>query len=252
MKQLFQRNSIFIGLSLILLGVLGLALLYIPQGELHLLLCDRHTPARDIFYRYYTQVAEWFPYIVCVALLLFSRIGDGAFASAAMILSALTTQLFKNIINAPRPIKWFDLNMPDVQLPLTPGVEVHSWFSFPSGHTTSFFALAFVLCVIFTKSPRSDRSPRNPRNPRSLKSPMSPRTYKAFSYLMQVGLFFLAALGGYSRIYLSQHFARDVFAGILVGTLITALCYAIFSRYEDKKWYNYRIFCHRKQENAKK
>ena len=149
-----------------LLGVLGLALLYIPQGELHLLLCDRHTPARDIFYRYYTQVAEWFPYIVCVALLLFSRIGDGAFASAAMILSALTTQLFKNIINAPRPIKWFELNMPDVQLPLTPGVEVHSWFSFPSGHTTSFFALAFVLCVIYTRSPRNPRNPRNPRKSR--------------------------------------------------------------------------------------
>ena len=240
MKQLFQRNSIFIGLSLILLGVLGLALLYIPQGELHLLLCDRHTPARDIFYRYYTQVAEWFPYIVCVALLLFSRIGDGVFASAAMILSALTTQLFKNIINAPRPIKWFELNMPDVQLPLTPGVEVHSWFSFPSGHTTSFFALAFVLCVIFTRSPRSHRSLR------------SPRTYKAFSCLMQVGLFFLAALGGYSRIYLSQHFARDVFAGILVGVIVTAVCYAVFSRYEDKKWYNYRLLSLKNEKNAKK
>jgi len=239
-KQLFQRNSIFIGLSLILLGVLGLALLYIPQGELHLLLCDRHTPARDIFYRYYTQVAEWFPYIVCVALLLFSRIGDGAFASAAMILSALTTQLFKNIINAPRPIKWFELNMPDVQLPLTPGVEVHSWFSFPSGHTTSFFALAFVLCVIFTRSPRSPRSLR------------SPKTYKAFSCLMQVGLFFLAALGGYSRIYLSQHFARDVFAGILVGVIVTAVCYAVFSRYEDKKWYNYRLLSLKNEKNAKK
>ena len=237
MKQLFQRNSIFIGLSLILLGVLGLALLYIPQGELHLLLCDRHTPARDIFYRYYTQVAEWFPYVVCVALLLFSRIGDGVFASAAMILSALTTQLFKNIINAPRPIKWFELNMPDVQLPLTPGVEVHSWFSFPSGHTTSFFALAFVLCVIFTGSPRS---------------PRSPRTYKAFSCLMQVGLFSLAALGGYSRIYLSQHFARDVFAGILVGVIVTAVCYAVFSRYEDKKWYNYRLLSLKNQKNAKK
>lgn len=229
-----------------LLGVLGLALLYIPQGELHLLLCDRHTPAREIFYRYYTQVAEWFPYIVCVALLLFSRIGDGAFASAAMILSALTTQLFKNIINAPRPIKWFELNMPDIQLPLTPGVEVHSWFSFPSGHTTSFFALAFVLCVIYTRNPRN---PRNPRNHRSLRSH---RTYRACSYLMQVGLFFLAALGGYSRIYLSQHFARDVFAGILVGVIVTAVCYAVFSRYEDKKWYNYRLLSLKNQKNAKK
>jgi membrane-associated phospholipid phosphatase len=205
------------------------------------MLCDRHTPARDIFYRYYTQVAEWFPYVVCVALLLFSRIGDGAFASAAMILLALTTQLFKNIINAPRPIKWFELNMPDVQLPLTPGVEVHSWFSFPSGHTTSFFALAFVLCVIFT---RSHRSPRNHKNHRSLRSP---GTYKAFSCLMQVGLFFLAALGGYSRIYLSQHFAADVFAGMIIGIGITLVCYAVLRRYEDQKWYNYRVFAPKKQ-----
>lgn len=237
MKKLFQRNIVFIVLSLILLGVLGLALLYIPQGELHLLLCDRHTPARDIFYRYYTQVAEWFPYIVCVILLLFSRIGDGVFASAAMILSALTTQLFKNIINAPRPIKWFELNMPDVQLPLTPGVEVHSWFSFPSGHTTSFFALAFVVSILFSRETSTS----------SLSS-----TNRSYNYLFQTALFFLAALGGYSRIYLSQHFARDVFAGILVGVMVTAVCYAVFSRYEDKKWYNYRLLSLKNQKNAKK
>ena len=220
-----------------LLGVLGLALLYIPQGELHLLLCDRHTPARDIFYKYYTQVAEWFPYVVCVALLLFSRIGDGVFASAAMILSALTTQLFKNIINAPRPIKWFELNMPDVQLPLTPGVEVHSWFSFPSGHTTSFFALAFVVSILFSRETSTS----------SLSS-----TNRSYNYLFQTALFFLAALGCYSRIYFSQHFARDVFAGILVGVIVTAVCYAVFSRYEDKKWYNYRLLSLKNQKNAKK
>lgn len=221
---MLKRNSIFIGLSLILLVVLGLALIYIPQGELHLLLCDRHTPARDIFYRYYTHVAEWFPYVVCVALLLLSRIGDGVFASSAMIFSALTTQLFKHIFNAPRPLSWFALFMPDVQLPLVEGVKMNYWYSFPSGHTTSFFALAFVASIIVTN-----------------------RTGKEVwmngkSVIVQTVLFLMAALGGYSRIYLSQHFARDVFAGILVGTLITMVCYVIFSRYNDKKWYNYRLF----------
>ena len=204
-----------------LLVALGLALLLITKGELHLLLCDRHTPARDIFYRYYTQVAEWFPYVVCVALLLFSRIGNGVFASSAMILSALSTQLLKHIVNAPRPVTWFTLVMPDTQLPLVDGVRMNHWFSFPSGHTTSFFALAFVVCILLTSHPRITRLPR---------------------ILVQLLLFMAAALGGYSRIYLSQHFALDVFAGILVGTLITVLCYAIFIRYEDKKWYNYRLF----------
>ena len=221
MKRFFKENAIFIGLSLILVAVLGLALLYIPQGELHLLLCDRHTPARDIFYRYYTHVAEWFPYVVCVGLLLFSSIGNGVFASSAMILSALSTQILKHIINAPRPVTWFEMFMPETQLPLVEGVKMNHWFSFPSGHTTSFFALAFVVCILFTSSPRIPRLAR---------------------YLVQIVLFALATLGGYSRIYLSQHFAKDVFAGILVGTLITIVCYAIFNRFEDKKWYNYRVF----------
>ena len=218
MKAFFKQNCIFLSLSLILVVVLGLALLYIPQGELHLLLCDRHTPARDIFYRYYTHVAEWFPYVLCVALLLFSSIGNGVFASSAMILSALSTQILKHIINAPRPVTWFDLFMPETQLPLVEGVKMNYWFSFPSGHTTSFFALAFVAGILLTEK------------------------WPKHGAWIQIVLFSLAALGGYSRIYLSQHFAKDVFAGILVGTLITIVCYAIFSRYEDKKWYNYRVF----------
>jgi len=224
MRTFFRQNAIFLALSLILLVVLGLALVYIPKGDLHMLLCDRHTPARDIFYRYYTQVAEWFPYVLCVALLLFGRIGDGVLASSAMILSALTTQLFKHIINAPRPITWFAQQFPDLQLPLTEGVRMNHWYSFPSGHTTSFFALAFVLCILLT------RKPRNPRCPRTT------------SAIIQILLFALAALGAYSRIYLSQHFAADVFAGVLVGTLITILCYAVFYRFEDQNWYNYRVF----------
>lgn len=221
-KSLLSNNSVFMALCLILLVALGLALAYIPKGDLHLLLCERHTPARDIFYRYYTHVGEWFPYVLCVALLLFGRIGDGVFASAAMILSALSTQLFKHIINAPRPVIWFSQNYPDIQLPLVEGVKMNHWYSFPSGHTTSFFALAFVASIIATKKLSNINYP--------------------LSFLLQILLFLFAALGAYSRIYLSQHFAMDVLGGIVVGTLITILCYAVLYRYEDKKWFNYRVF----------
>ena len=203
MKELLRKNVVFIALSLILIAVLGLALLYIPKDQLHLLLCDRHTPARDIFYRYYTHVAEWFPYVVCIAVLLFGRIGDGVFASAAMLLSALFTQIVKRIVVAPRPLTWFGEHFPSIQLPLVDGVQMNLWYSFPSGHTTSFFALAFVLCILLTRTPKTTRIPRTT------------------SILVQLVLVLLAALGGYSRIYLSQHFALDVFAGALVGTLIT-------------------------------
>ena len=221
MKRLWQQNAVFISLSLALIVALGLALLLMPKADLHLLLCDHHTPARDMFYRFYTQVAEWFPYVLCVALLLFSRIGNGVFASSAMILSALTTQLFKHIVNAPRPLTWFGAHYPDIELPIAEGVRMNYWLSFPSGHTTSFFALAFVASILLTRNPRCHRTT---------------------SYILQILLFVAAALGGYSRIYLSQHFALDVFAGVVVGTLITLVCYVVFYRFKDQKWYNYRLF----------
>lgn len=199
---------------------LGLALLYIPKGELHLLLCDRHTPARDILYRYYTQVAEWFPYVVCFLLLLFSRIGDGVLATAALSISGLATQGLKYLVDTDRPYKWFADNMQDIALPLVEGVRMSKYYSFPSGHTTSFFALAFVLSIIATKSTRLTGYTGS---------------------LLQLLLFLLATLGAYSRIYLSQHFPEDIAGGIVVGIFITILCYAIFYRFEDKKWYNYRL-----------
>lgn len=224
MRNLFRQNAVFISLSLMLLIALGLALLCVEKGDLHLLLCDHHTPARDIFYRYYTQVAEWFPYVVCVAVLLFGRLGDGLFASACQAFAALTTQIIKHILVAPRPLTWFAEHMPDVQLPLAEGVRMNYWLSFPSGHTTSFFALAFAVCILLTKSDRLSKYP------------------KETSYVIQVLLFFAAALGGYSRIYLSQHFTADVFGGMIVGCLITIVCYVVFYRFEDRKWYNYRVF----------
>ena len=152
MKDFLKRNSIFIALSLILVGVLGFALVYFPKGELHLLLCDHHTPARDAFFTYYTRVAEYLPYIICVLVLLFGRLGNAAMASACIACSELTTQLLKHIINAPRPITWFAANLPDIQLPLVEGVHMNQWLSFPSGHTTSFFSLFFVLSILATKS----------------------------------------------------------------------------------------------------
>lgn len=226
MRQLLRNNSIFIALSLLFIIMLGAALICIPKGELHLLLCDRHSSFGDIFYRYYTHVAEWLPYALCVLILLVCRAGDAVFAASCQALSALTTQIIKHIVVAPRPLTWFETNWPDIQLPLVEGVEMNRWFSFPSGHTTSFFAIFFALSVILTGY-LTKQTPAQKNN--------------ILWGGVQILCFAAAAFGGYSRIYLSQHFALDVFGGTCVGVIITFVCYAIFSHYEDKKWYNYRV-----------
>ncbi len=248
MKSLFKQNAVFLTLSLLLALSLGLALIYIPKGELHLLLCDRHTHARDIFYRYYTTLAEWLPYVICVALLLFTKIGHGVFASTAMLLSTLLTQVCKHIVNAPRPVTWFTEHFQDIQLPLVDGVHMNLWYSFPSGHTTSFFAMTLAVCILITKSLSAKRSNSEAvyqHRGLSAKRSNSEAVYQhcgLTAIAVQLLLFIAATLGAYSRIYLSQHFAMDVFAGLLVGILSTLAAYAIFYRFQDKKWYNYRLF----------
>ena len=217
--QFLKQNRVFLVLSLGLMIGLSIALSVVPKGELHLLLCDRHTDARDIFYKYYTQVGEWVPYVVC-CLLLFYRLGWAIFTTSCVLLSGAVTQVLKRIVDAPRPLTWFATNYPDVQLPLVDSVEMSRYFSFPSGHTTTFFAFFFALSIIVSQS-----------NPRS-----------HWCSVTQIIFFSLAALGGYSRIYLSQHFAADILVGMDIGLLITGLLYLLFVHFENQKWWKMHFF----------
>lgn len=222
MKRLFKQNSIFLGLSLLLIAVLAAAVTIVPKGELHLLLCDRHSAGRDVFYRYYTQVGEWVPYAVCAGL-LFYRYGAAVFTTVCVLLSGAATQIIKRIVDAPRPLTWFAEHYPDVQLPLVDGVHMSRFFSFPSGHTTTFFAFFFALSIVVSHSSFASRKPMA-------------------AGVLQMAFFCCAALGGYSRIYLSQHFAADVLGGMCIGLVITGILYPLFLRFEQEKWGKMHFF----------
>ncbi|MGM9825493.1 MAG: phosphatase PAP2 family protein [Paludibacteraceae bacterium] len=221
MKKLLKQNSTFLGLCLLLIVVLSIAVGSVPKGELHLTLClfESHTPLLDAFFRCYTQVGEWVPYVVCF-LLLFYRLGWTAFTTSCVLLSGAVTQVLKRLVDAPRPLTWFAAHYPDVQLPLADGVEMSRYFSFPSGHTTTFFAFFFALSIIVSQC--DSRMPRRS--------------------VVQTLFFLFAALGGYSRLYLSQHFAADVLGGMVIGLLITGLLYLLFARWENKKWWKMHFF----------
>jgi len=94
-------------------------------------------------------------------------------------------QVLKHLFRAPRPKEIIDSKL---YTSFFDGIMGGGWDSFPSGHSTSVFALATILALHVNK--------------------------KGW------GLFFLmmAALVGYSRIYLGQHFLQDIVAGALLGT----------------------------------
>jgi undecaprenyl-diphosphatase len=77
---------------------------------------------------------------------------------------------------------------PTIVLDPEPLLEVPTTSSFPSGHTSSSFACAWVL------------------------SRLAPR--------LTVPLFALAALIGFSRIYVGVHYPLDVLAGAALGILV--------------------------------
>ena len=148
----------------------------------------------------FTNLVDWLPYL-SVLLLLFYRAGWATFLASNLLLTTLIVQPIKHIVNAPRPLTWFAEHMPDQTLPLVDGIRMNLWLSFPSGHTATFFAFFFSLSVICCAENIKGKN--------------------ILSFLC----FLCATFGAYTRIYLSQHFALDIFAGILIATLSTILLY---------------------------
>ena len=184
----------------ILALLIVLALLLIPKAQLHLQLCQPHTAFLDTIIPLVTNLVDWLPYVTIV-LLLFYRAGWATFLASNLLLSTLIVQPIKHIVHAPRPLTWYAENMPDISLPLVEGVKMNLWLSFPSGHTTTFFVLFFSLSIILCAENVKGKT--------------------ILSFLC----FLCASFGAYTRIYLSQHFALDIFAGILIAILSTLLLY---------------------------
>ncbi len=197
---------------------LTIAIGFIDKGSLHLLLCDHHSAWADRMMPVLSDTCNWLPYVTAVALLLW-RWQAGLLMSGSLILSTLIAQAIKHLVQAPRPLTWFAENMPHVTLPLTEGVRMNYYLSFPSGHTTTFFCLYFALCVIYTYY-------------------FAHISTRARNAIAQVVLFALAAVSSYSRLYLSQHFATDVLAGMVIGVVSVAIVAALFKVFTQKKQQN--------------
>ena len=203
--------------TLVLALVLGTTRLVVPKAELHLALCQPHTHFLDTIVPIFTDLVDWLPYL-CVVLLLFYRAGWATFLASNLLLSTLIVQPIKHILCAPRPLTWFAENMPDISLPLVEGVKMNLWFSFPSGHTTTFFVLFFSLSIILSAENIKGKS--------------------ILSFLC----FLCASFGAYTRIYLSQHFALDIFAGILIAVCSTLVLYFfLVKRTQNTSFWAWRV-----------
>ena len=202
MNQIFRDFSVYgITYFVLLVVVAGLLIVY-PKVELHLLLNSCHSDFQDVFFKYYSMLAEWPFYIIALLPLLWKKKEITLFYAICELSTGAVVQIVKHIFFAPRPISVFE-NYPDLVLPLVEGVRLHHSNSFPSGHTSTFFVF-FTCCALLM---------------------LAYKVKVRAKYLVLVLMVALAALGGYSRIYLSQHFTEDVFVGSIIGFVTPCLLF---------------------------
>lgn len=197
-KYVFERIKLYL-LLFSLLTLFSLLFLFVEgKRESFLLLNNFHAIGLDVFFKYYTNAGDGiFAIALCLILLCFKK---WRFESVVLLISyaasGLIAQLLKRLIESPRPKSYFNN---DGLLHLVDGITLMGSNSFPSGHTTTAFAVATVL-AIFTDN-----------------------------IFLQIVFLLLAILVGFSRIYLSQHFPEDVIAGAIIGVITSILCYKILA-----------------------
>lgn len=203
--ELFRKNRFFfLPYLLALLIVGGLQLLY-TQEQLMQWVNFRNGPLADALFPYITYMGDGaFYVVVCLILLIYNR-RISALAFASFALASLTSLFLKQVVfsDSPRPLKFFEHSTYEYHI--IKGLDIYSYNSFPSGHTTTAFAMFSLLALLDEKKER--------------------------------GWFFLllAVLTGYSRVYLFQHFVEDAYAGSLVGTIASLIVYLLLHRWVIKK-----------------
>lgn len=216
MKKSF--SPYLIGYAVILVAMVSLLINY-PKRELHIMLNSCHTALGDTFFYYYSKLAEWPIYVLGALPLLFKKIRWWTVVYLASELSAVVPiQILKRSFDMPRPALFFGEDQIGNLVPLVDGVHLHLRHSFPSGHTSAFFVF-FTTCALLLTFYMTRRAV----------APTASR--KALHALMLVGLMLMAAVGGFSRIYLSQHFMLDVCVGSIVGVTMPCVMFWVLSRY---------------------
>ena len=204
MKKTFQANLAFLLPYFLFLLIAGVFLGTRSKAEAHLSINCYQYEFCNYFFFLATYIGDGIAVISIVILLCFVKYKYAVFTALSNTISGIITQTLKHTLFADvdRPAKYFEGT---AHLKLVPWVENYFYNSFPSGHTTAAFTTFFCLALILEN--------------------------KYLKFLM----FAVALTIGFSRVYLSQHFLNDVYAGSVIGVIVSFLVYQLFFISEQTK-----------------
>lgn len=191
------------GFAFLLLFILNV---FVVKGDAVIWMNQNYSAGLNIVFKYITYLGDGIIFVPVILVALFIRYEIAITAAMTGILLAIITGVLKRQVfsDLSRPKSFFkdtyDLNFVD-------GVDVHSHFTFPSGHTATAAAVALLL-ALYIKKP-----------------------------IATAILAFLAILVAISRVYLAQHFWVDITYGFLTGMAITFLARWLCSGWlKNKSW----------------
>ena len=185
-QQLNYRNLGVATTATTIAGILLLAASFLFNKESFFLLFNENLGVyADVFFSNITKGGEVIPWVGALVVVLLFRRDFIWLLVACFIISTLFVQGIKNVLpEQPRPTKAITNTY---QVHTVKGVELHKEFSFPSGHTATAFTVFFIACLAIQKR-----------------------------WVLPLG-FAYALLVAYSRVYLAQHFPRDIAGGMLIA-----------------------------------
>jgi membrane-associated phospholipid phosphatase len=200
--DLLKEHISFI-IPFLILVLIGLFILISStKAELFLRTNVYHNEFFDEFFKATTLLGDVFTTLIVSIGMLFIRYRYAVLTALAYAYSSLVVQILKRLFDSPRPSKFFEGLNPIRTIEGYPLYEVNS---FPSGHSTNAFTLAVVLACILPN--------------------------RKFHWIIIP----LAILTAFSRVYLAQHFFQDVFAGAVLGVVLT---FQLIWWLENSDWYH--------------
>lgn len=171
--------------SALLLAIASIVMLLCPGACATIWANKHHSYLTDIIMKAGSFMAEWPVIVISIGAYLLKDWRIGIWAAACYALQGLTVNIIKSALNAPRPI----IELSEAGLRHVDGIAIHDWQAFPSGHTASAFMGLGILATL----------------------------YRAGKW--QLALIPVAAIAGYSRLYLGQHYLHDVIGGACISLI---------------------------------
>ncbi len=214
MKPFIHQNKIFLALYVLFLILGGILIATMERGTEILYFNSLHTPFFNSFFKYVTQLAEAPLLLMSLVIALRFGYGKGIILSLNALLVFAVVAALKHLVfqTQVRPSVFFEGK---TTLNFVQGLEVLRYNSFPSGHTAGAFGFFCMLSLLLNN--------------------------KKWSAMF----FALALLVAISRVYLLQHFFRDVYFGSMIGVGISSVFYLTFVRsvfYNSLHWKDKALF----------